>query len=227
MNRFPRPSRCRTRGFTLLEMMITLAIFILLVGAVFGLMTGVLESTSTLQDSQNRREQMTALNTFLRNKLTTLPARYSVVSYERGAGEGLTQDGVIYGNASAASAVDAKMQANGFYTLRVCNYAVDTSQDAPQDARQVLQQMVTSDDPTLVWTPLLADVKTLDWKFQDNNATDWVEIWNSGTKPNLIEFTLQAAADIQPVTMDFWLPPIQAPTLGAARQAARTSTTAP
>jgi prepilin-type N-terminal cleavage/methylation domain-containing protein len=36
------------RGFTLIEMMITLAVFILLAGAVFGIMTGVLQSTSAL-----------------------------------------------------------------------------------------------------------------------------------------------------------------------------------
>lgn len=220
MNRSARPSRAR--GFTLLEMMITLAVFVLLIAAVFGLMSGVLQSTSSLQGTQDRRETTTALYAFLKNQLTTLPARYTVTSYQRGDGEGLTQNGVIYGNVNTASAVDAKVQDNGYYTLRFATYNVDTTQSSPPDARQTMQQLVTTDDPSLSWRTLVTDIKTLDWKFQDYNDTDWVEIWNSSTEPNLIEFTLQEAADTQPDTMDFWLPPIKAPSMGAARQS-RTS----
>ena len=223
MNRRALPFRCRTGGFTLLEMMITLGVFILLIAAVFGLMTGVLQGTNTLQDTQNRREQTTALYAYLKHRLTTMPAHYTVTSYQRGSGDGLTQNGVIYGNVNQASAVDAKVQDNGYFTIRVATYSVDTAANTPQDARQVMQELVTTDDPSLVWRPLMTDVKTLDWKFQDFNDTDWVEIWSSTTKPNLIEFTLQAAAETQPVAMDFWLPAIQAPSMGAARQAANTT----
>ena len=225
MNRRALPFRCRAGGFTLMEMMITMAIFILLVAAVFALMTGVLQSTSTLQDTQNRREETTALYAFLKQKLTTLPAHYTVVSYQRGDGEGLTQNGVLYGNANQASVVDAKVQDNGYYTIRFATYAIDTAETTSADARQIMQQLVTTDDPSLVWRKLVTDIKTLDWKFQDFNDPNWVEIWTSSTEPNLIEFTMQPAAETQLVTMDFWLPAIHAPSMGAARQAARTSTT--
>ncbi len=223
MNRRARPFRCRAGGFTLMEMMITMAIFILLVAAVFALMTGVLESTASLQDTQNRREETTALYAFLKQKLTTLPAHYTVVSYQRGDGEGLTQNGVLYGNATQASVVDAKVQDNGYYTIRFATYAVDTAESTSTDARQVMQQLVTTDDPSLTWRKLVTDIKTLDWKFQDFNDPNWSEIWTSSTEPNLIEFTMQPAAETQLVTMDFWLPAIQAPSMGAARQAARAS----
>jgi prepilin-type N-terminal cleavage/methylation domain-containing protein len=207
-----------TAGFTLLEMMITLAIFILLAAAVFGIMTGVLQSTSTLQDNQNRRDQVAALNAFLKKKLGELPAASTLGSYQRGAGEGLVQNGILFGTANLATAIDAKAQANGYYALRLATFATGAGQGQPQDARQVLQQAVTTDDPTLAWTPLMGDIKTLDWKFLDFNQTLWLELWNSSAKPNLIEFSMQPAGDLQPTTMDFWLPKIDAVSLHIAPQ---------
>jgi prepilin-type N-terminal cleavage/methylation domain-containing protein len=207
---------CRDRrkksGFTLLEMMITLAVFIMLAAAVFGLMSGVLESTSTLEDNQNRNDQVSALNAFLKNKLMQLPARSTLFSYMRGTGDGLNQNGIIFGNANQATVIDAKVQPNGYYTLRITTFATSADPSQPQDARQVLQTAVTADDPTLSWATLMTDLKTLDWKFQDLNVTNWVELWNNGSNPNLIEFTFQPAGDLQPTTMDFWLPQITAVT---------------
>jgi len=207
-------------GFTLLEMMITLAIFVLLAAAVFGLMTGVLQSTSSLQDNQSRRDQIAALNAFMKNKLYAMPVAATVSSYQRGDGEGLVQNGIIFGTANLARALDAKVQANGYYALRLATYTTTAGPNEPQDARQVLQQAATTDDPTMPWTPLMADIKTLDWKFLDFNATVWVELWSNTAKPNLVEFSLQPAGELQTTTMDFWLPnlsavPLTAPQSGA------------
>jgi len=211
----------KKRGFTLLEMMITLAIFILLAGAVFGLLTGVLQSTSALQDNQNHKDQTMALNAFLKKKLGEMPVGSTLVSYQRGEGEGLVQNGIIFGTVNSATAVDAKVQANGYYTLRLATVMAGNVQgQAAQDARQVLSQAVTTDDPTLSWIPLIVDIKTLDWKFLDFNATLWVDLWTNSAKPNLVEFTMQPAGELQPSTMDFWLPKLDTITLNVASQPA-------
>jgi prepilin-type N-terminal cleavage/methylation domain-containing protein len=204
------------RGFTLLEMMITLAIFLLLAGAVFGLMTGVLQGTSTLQDNQNRRDQIEALSAFLKNKLGEMPATSTVSSYQRGDGEGLAQNGIIFGTANLATAVDAKPQANGYYVLRLTTLPGAILNGQLQDARTTLLQLVSTDDPSLVWTPLITDLKTLNWQFEQFNVTPWVEAWNSPPNPNLIEFSMQPAGELQPTTMDFWLPRIQTVSLHIA-----------
>jgi type II secretory pathway component PulJ len=190
-------------------MMITLAIFILLAAAVFGIMSGVLQSTSSLQDNSNRRDQIEALTAFMKNKLGKLPATSTLTSYQRGDGEGLTQNGIIFGNANLATVIDAKVQPNGYYALRLATFATSAGQDQPQDARQVLQQSATTGDSTVAWTLLIADIKTLNWKFQDFNLTDWVTMWNGSTKPNLIEFSMLTAGDLQTTTMDFWIPKIE------------------
>jgi len=208
----------RTRGFTLLEMIITLAIFVLLAAAVFGMLTGIIESTGTLQDNQNRTDQISALNAYMKNKLEGMPVASSLVSYQRGDGEGLVQNGIVYGTANFASVIDAKVQANGYYTLRLATFSTTSAPGEPQDARQVLAQDASSDDPSLVWTPLVKDIKTLDWKFLDFNQTQWVDLWTSSTKPNLVEFSLQPASDLQLTTMDFWLPKIDAINLNTTAQ---------
>jgi len=205
------------RGFTLLEMMITLAIFILLAAAVFGIMTGVLQGTSSLQDNQNRRDQIAALNAFLKNKLGEMPAASTLSSYQRGDGEGLVQNGIIFGTANQATAIDATTQANGYYALRLTTFTTEAGPGQPQDARQVLQQAVTTNDPTLAWTSLIGDIKTLDWKFQGLNS-DWVTIWAGSSKPNLVEYSMQTAGDLQPTTMDFWIPNIEAASISIAPQ---------
>ena len=187
-------------------MMITMAVFILLASAVFGLMTSVLQSTSTLLDSQNRRDEVAALNAYIKFQLGEMTARSTLVSYQRGNGDGLNQNGILFGTINIATAIDAQVQPNGYYTLRVASFTTTAAPDQPQDARQALLQLVTTDDPTVSWTKLLGDLKTIDWKFQDLNVTDWVEQWNASTNPNLIEFTMQPAGDLQPTTMDFWIP---------------------
>jgi len=131
-----------------------------------------------------------------------------VASYSRGDGEGLVQNGIIFGNTNLATAVDGKIQPNGLYLLRLATFVTNESGQDSQDARVTLTQSVTTDDPTLSWTTLLKDVKTLNWKFQDATLVQWDTTWSSTTTPNLVEFDLQGGGDLLPTTMDFWVPKI-------------------
>lgn len=204
-------------GFTLFEMMVTLAVFVLLAAAVFGLMTGVIQSSSTLQDNQNRRDEIAALNAYMKKKLTQLPANTSLISYQRGDGEGLLQNGIVFGTINDAMVFDAKVQPNGYYTIRMATFITSTDPSQSQDARQTLQQLASTDDPSVVWTNLMSDIKTLDWKFLDFNATIWVDLWPNNAKPNLVEFSMQPAGELQPTTMDFWVPKIDTVTVAGVR----------
>jgi len=206
----PLPSACGTNGFTLLEMMITLAIFLLLAAAVFGILTGVLQTSSSLQDNQNRRDQTVSLNAFLKKKLGEMSAQSVLISYKRGDGEGLLQNGIIFGQDEMVTAIDAKIQANGYYTLRFAAYdpamMPNGSSASPET---IFYDAIANDNTSVNWKPLIRDIKTLDWKFQDLNSTQWFDQWsNAGAKPNLVEFSMQGAGDLQPSTMDFWIPRI-------------------
>ena len=204
------------QGFTLIEMMMALAVFALLMAAVFGLMLSVLEGTSTLQDNQDRRDVVDSLDAYMKKQFSDMPALGTLNSYQRGDGEGLKQNGIIYGTQAQATAIDAKSQPNGYYVLRLTTFTASPVQGQTPDSRAILTSMVTEDDPTLVWTPLVTDIKTLSWRFEDVNATQWADVWVGTGKPTFIEFSMDLAGDLQPVTMDYWLPKVDPLTINIA-----------
>ena len=213
------------QGFTLIEMMMALAVFALLMAAVFGLMLSVLEGTSTLQDNQDRRDVVDSLDAYMKKQFSDMPALGTLNSYQRGDGEGLKQNGIIYGTQAQATAIDAKSQPNGYYVLRLTTFTASPVQGQTPDSRAILTSMVTEDDPTLVWTPLVTDIKTLSWRFEDVNATQWADVWVGTGKPTFIEFSMDLAGDLQPVTMDYWLPKVDPLTINIAPT--QSATTAP
>lgn len=210
MNAFSSSQRSRSAAFTLLEMMIAMAVFLLLTAAVFGMITGVLETTSTLTDNQNRRDQIMSLNAFMTTQLRDLSPRGSLISYQRGSGDGLKLNGIIWGEAGSAQVLDAKIQPNGLYLLRLASAGRgDIPEGSADTPLTLLARLASSDDSSLTWTPLVRDVKTVEWKFKDLNATDWLEQWpNRGAKPMWMEFTMQIAGELHPALMDFWIPPV-------------------
>jgi hypothetical protein len=205
-------------------MVITLAIMLLLFAAVFEIMTGVFQSSSTLKENQNHRDEMVALGAFLKNKLGGMSVESVFISYRRGEGEGLVQNGVILGEGDSATAIDAKVQPNGYYTLRLVTVTTDmllkqfsavairpnvSGNGTTQQASLVagtLTQLVTQDDPSLQWVPLIHDVQHLDWTFQEYNNPKWEIYWPGPAKPNLVGLSLQLAGDLRPDTLDFWIP---------------------
>jgi len=205
----PTEFRKKAGGFTLMEMMITLAIFVMLSAAVFEIITGVLQSASALQDNQNRRDQLVALHDYLNRQWRGLPAKGVLISYRRGDGDGLKQNGVIFGEGQQLTALDAVLQANGYYTLRLTAFDPSAAPNVVASPVLIFEAALTRADPGLVWTPLIHDVRHVEWKFQILNMTEWEEMWSDqNSKPNLVEFTMEQAGDLRPATMDFWIPRI-------------------
>lgn len=224
MRRVPPYRRCGKAGFTLVEMIITMAIFILLSASVFGIVTGVLQTTSALQDNQTRKDQAVALTAFLQRKLGRLAAPDKLTSYQRGTGDGLVQNGIVFGNDDVVTVLDAKVQNNGYYTFRL---AVLHGTTGNEDLLSKMTILVTQDDPSLAWTTLMRDVQHIDWQFQDLNQPQWLDIWqNSAVRPVLVELSFQQAGDLQKVTTDFWIPRIDPVPLPVS-SAAAPSTNAP
>ncbi len=197
------------KGFTLLEIMVTMMVFVFLSAMVFEIITSILRSASTLQDNQNQRDEISALHYFLKSELGGLPANSFVNSYRRGDGEGLAQNGIMYGNDNTVTAIDAKLQPNGYYTLRYAQRFQETPLPNQVSLHAFFGNLIQHDDPTIDWLILINDVQTLGWKFQDINSLQWFDFWNNTTaKPNLIELNLQMAGANQPTTIDLWIPPI-------------------
>jgi len=228
----------KKRGFTLMEMMITMVIFVLLAAAAFGIMVGTLKSTAVLQDDQDHRDQMAALRAFLKKQMSDLGAQRFLVSYRRGNGEGLAQNGIAFGGLDGATVIDAKAQPNGYYQLRLGEIRMEGLSyinDAFTGFK--LPSGVTSDNEAGVqWAPLIRDVRRVDWKFMDANSGQWADdYFNLASPPDLMELSIQLAGDLRPTTMDFWFPHLspmtsvapQAPGLNPAKSPSLANGAAP
>jgi len=203
----PFAARRRVAGFTLMEMVMAMTVFGLLVAMVFAMLDGMLQTTAGLQDNQNRSDQVDRLYGFINNRLKNLPADSVLVSYRRGDGDGLVQDGIIFGHGKDLTVLDAKPQSNGYYTIRLATLDPSTlPQNSPALPVQLFQINVINDSG-IVWKVLVKDVAHLSWKFLRFNNTTWDDTWADPLSvPTLVEFMVQQAADLKPSTMDFWIP---------------------
>jgi prepilin-type N-terminal cleavage/methylation domain-containing protein len=219
-------------GFTLIEVIITLCVFVLLAAAVFGIFSATLQSSSALQDEQSRKDSSEALGGWLRQSLLDIPASGTVASYSR-QGTPFHVSGIVWGAGEDLQALDLQLQNNGQYTLRLATYqpaaGSGTGVNGVVDSSVVLSQFIAEvvrDDASLTWRPLVRDLKAADWRFRDASGTDWLDV-ASGPKPVLAEFTFQIAGTPTPVVEDYWIPPTQPalnPSAGALPAPAVTAT---
>ena len=231
MNAHPRSAR---GGFTLIEMIITLCVFVMLAASVFGIFGATLESAGALQDNQNRQDQVEALAAWLKQSFLALPANGTLVSYHRD-GRPFHVSGIIWGEDTDLKALDLQAQANGNYTLRLATCVAASSPDdqasntagtagySPALAR--FQTEVFNDDPALAWRPLMRDLRSVDWRFRVPNSNDWQDTFSSG-KPVLTQLTFQPAGMPTSIVDDFWIPPT-APPVGLVLAPAASLTTNP
>jgi prepilin-type N-terminal cleavage/methylation domain-containing protein len=201
-------------GFTLIEVIITLCVFVLLAGAVFGIFSATLESVSSLQDDQTRNDQVEALGAWLKQEMLDLPASGTIVSYRRDTIP-FHVAGLIWGTDEDLQAIDLQLQPNGEYTLRLAAYQPPVNSATYQVAGQggtvplaTFLNEVQSDDSSLAWRPLMRDLKSADWRFLQFNQTEWLDI-ASGPKPAIAELAFQPAGSSTAITDDFWIPPTQ------------------
>ena len=200
----------RTRGgFTLIEVIVTLTIFILLTAAVFGIMTAVFQGSNDLQDNQNRRDEVSALHAYLKNDFENLAASDHMQTYRRGTGDGLRVNGVLLVTQGNTFALDAEPQSNGLYVLRLGRPTPDRD---PNPTVASFTQELEKNQSALTWTPMIRDVKSIAWQFQSASSPDWQKEWLADpAKPTLVECSIQLAGDQAPVTMDFLVPHVVAP----------------
>ena len=202
-------SRSKASAFTLIEMIITLSVFLLLAGAIFSIFGATLQSAATLQENQNREDSSQALAAWLRHIFIGLPADGVLFSYHRES-ESSGVSGIVWGSGNDLHALDVVAQPNGLWELRLAAYQSDNSQsEASMQAAVVaaFQTQILNHEQELTWRPLLRDLKRVSWQFRGVNSTTWVDA-TSGSKPNLVQLVFQPAGMLNEVVDDFWLPPL-------------------
>lgn len=196
------------RAFTLVEIMVSVAIFVLLVGGIFSAVQAAFTTSNVIIETQLQTERFNAFQQFLRRLFVSLPANAMVELRIRGAaGRGDVIEllmwpmpehlrfGSMAGDGLALSAVP---DGRGRFTFSVGYFLTS---DPPEVRDAVLEEAE--------WLPLLPDVARVRWKFADARNPILSETWgqNSG-RPGLAELELEMADGTQ-ATFDFWIPPLE------------------
>jgi prepilin-type N-terminal cleavage/methylation domain-containing protein len=197
-------------GFTLIEMVVTLGVFVLLAGSVFGILSAVLQSSTRLADDQRRQDEATALEGYLQHRFQRVADSAGVLfTYRRDAQDGAR--GLIFSDGNDLVALNTGYQANGYRNLRQARFVPppDVAGNA-QAGALLFERFILRGDDSIVWRPLLGDLRQIDWKFRLKDGAEWVEdLLPSQTPPSLVEMTLEIAGDLRARTADFWMPPVE------------------
>ncbi len=212
------------RGFTLIEVMLAIAILVLLMGGLFGTVRATVKACGALRETQQARERIDGFFLVCQQTFPALPAPATLVTVP--AGPGSPAVSLVLRNAPAAlavgargvffgeTAVVARPQNNGGLTLGIEYRQIDpqTNQVRP--------------DP--LWLPLVTDLQGVAWSFYDGQTGQWQERWDDASRhPTLVRLTLVFLGDPQKWTRTFWLPKLLPPATGQIPTSPAPDPTAP
>ncbi len=221
-----RPHSAPARGFTLLEMTVVMAIFILLAGGIYSTVSVAMRATAVLTEDTLQSQRLDAFVSLLRRTFRNLPAsaRFSGgvrVDDGEGCAEIVLRDapGVFAwgsGGPSAGTVVlSARPRLGGGREISLLMLPGSLGEMERRDA------MDGAD-----WLRLLPDLRGVTWRFYDPSREDWVEEWPEGNeRPPLAELTLELLGEEAPQKFVFWLPPVKEVTVAAEPPAAEATPT--
>jgi len=220
-----RPTR-RKDGFTLLELVIAIAIMGLLVGMVMKTSNAALMVGKTVVKSQNDEMLNQAFIELLDRRLTSLPGntRFDVKVEDNGSQyiSTLTLQKVplsfTWGNqerVAKAVQLSTVRRRSGFLDIVLSYYEneilEDTSSALPGGSANSNRSILLSKEPFAQIT-LLEDVRYFEWRFLDGTNLEWRYDWDlQGRLPLQIELIYTIGGDGKEIRQVFWLPPKQNP----------------
>ncbi len=203
------PSR-NVRGFTLFEMVLVVAIFILLTGGIFATVNAAIRATATLSEENIAAQRISAFVSLLRRTLHNLPATALISGGVQAAeGEGFAE--IVLREAPGAFAWGLGGPTAGTAILstrpRLGGGREFSIMLLPGSLTELERRDAVRDGR---WLRLVPDVRSAAWRFYDPAREDWVEEWPEGTgRPPLVELTFELLGEDIPRRYVFWLPPVK------------------
>lgn len=217
-----RPSRTgsRSRGFTLLELVIAIGILAILVGMVFGTARSALALGNTVVKTQDEEMMRQAFFDLLGRRFSSLPGNTRFDLQVRDSGRLYLSDltfqnvplGFTWGGETRiakAVQISTVQKRSGYLdvVLRYYENEILEGSEVTSDSKAA----ALSKEP-FAEIVLLEDVAYFEWNLLDGRTMEWQYEWDlQGRLPMQIELKMAIGAAGQEMRHVFWLPPKQDP----------------
>lgn len=210
------PTRPRRSGFTLLELVIAMALLSMLVGMVFSTAHTSLALGNTIVRTQNEEMLHQAFFELLHQRFSSLPgnARMDLKVQDSGARylSDLTLQNVPLGftwggqeRIAKAVQLSTVVRRNGYLDI-ILRYYED--EILPDPNSPVTGTSRLADDKPFAEIVLLSDVAYFEWRVLDGQSMEWQYDWDiPGRLPLQLELTMAIGAKGEEMRQIFWIPP--------------------
>ena len=212
------PVKPRHSGFTLLELVIAMALLSMLVGMVFTTARTSLALGNTIVETQNEEMLHQAFFELLHQRFAALPGntRFELKAQDSGSHylSDLTLQNVPLsftwgGQARIAKAVQLSTvkRRSGYLDIVLKYYENEILEDSASTFKSV-----AADNKPFAEIVLLEDVAYFEWRVLDGRSMEWQYDWDlQGRLPLQIELTMAIGAKGEEIRQIFWVPPKQNP----------------
>jgi type II secretion system protein J len=203
--------RAARGAFTLMEMVIAMAAFMMLMVSIYGISQATINLTDDLSMTQERSLLRQNFIDFLRRSFRNLPGDAEVrLSVKQQGGSYVATLNVVNGGTSftpggalppdTSAEMFAEERPGGY--MRVSLRTLDDRQTRSMRSGQTVRY--SRDQPIIT---LLDNVSRFEWRFYDTATKRWENNWKSGKRPLLAEMNLELDDGFQ-ARVIFWVPPV-------------------
>lgn len=212
----PDPSRRGANAFTLLELVLAMAIFAMISAMVFGIAGTSLSLSNTIIKTQNEEMLHHAFFEMLGKQFAQLPGNARLeLTYEDSGGpylSDLTMQNVPLtfswaGAERTAKAVQIStiLRRSGFLSIVLRYYGEEILEGSESATNAVKPEPFAEIE-------LLSDVRYFEWRMLDGQSMEWLYDWTLvGRLPRQMELVMAYGAQGEEMRRVFWIPPKQNP----------------
>lgn len=211
-------------GFTLIEVMLALAILVMIAGVVFSLARQTMGLSRSVVEKQREAIHRQSFFEFMSSQLAKLPGNAIIdVTFEDPPGNGPYLSSLVVQNAPtmfgwggtnfSVEAVELQtvMRRDGLLDVVLNYYNVEILEQNSETAVNQDNVFDPGAEPILSIV-MLEGVRWFEWQILDSRDGEWYNEWhNPGRQPVLMQLDVAFGAGAENLRQIFWLPPKQNP----------------
>jgi prepilin-type N-terminal cleavage/methylation domain-containing protein len=207
------PNCPRNRGFTMLELVISIGLLAILVGMVFGTARSSLSLGNTIVKTQNEEMLHQAFLELLHQRLSSLPGNTRLNLAVEDSGSHYISDLTLQnvplsftwgGQARIAKAVQLSTvkRRSGYLDIVLKYYENEVLEDSASSFKPS-----AGENKPFAEIVLLTDVAYFEWRALDGRSMEWQYDWEiQGRLPLQLELTMAIGAKGEEIRQVFWIP---------------------